>query len=55
MRIVARITRMNPKCRLNCGPSSSGKTAVSFIGGVFGLLEPGACSRPGVRSIQETR
>ena len=41
------MTRMNPKCRLYCGPNSSGKTAVSFIGGVFGLLEPGACSRPG--------
>ena len=53
--IVAMMTRMKPKCRLYCGPNSSGKTAVSFIGGVFGLLEPGACSRPGVRSIHDTR
>jgi hypothetical protein len=53
--IVARIARMNPKCRLNCGPRSAGKIAVSFIAGVFGFEEPGAWRRPGVRSIQDTR
>ena len=53
--MVAMMTRMNPKCRLYWGPNSSGRIAVSFIGGVFGLLDPGACSRPGVRSIHEIR
>ncbi len=52
---VAMITRMKPRCRLNCGPRSAGKIAVSFMAGVFGLLDPGACSRPGVRSIHDTR
>ncbi len=54
-RAVAMIAKMKPRCRLYPGPSRSGKTAVGSIAADFGLVSPGACSRPGVRSIHEIR
>ncbi len=51
-KMTAATERTKPQCRVNGGPKIDGSIAVSGIPGEMGLLPPGFCSRPGVRSIQ---